>query len=158
MLAKVRSAQVFLYGGDRLEAQRLIHEVQPHLPALSRLDSMRVEALGARLEGDIFGEISILQDIYNSFPTRKEFAYDVAEALYEICDIDKAKYYYEKALQLDKNFARAHNHLAYCYSHQGQHEQALYHFRKYVELDSTANAFDSMGDGFMAAGKLDSAA
>jgi len=157
VLAKVRLAQVVLFNGSRLEAQELIHSVRPHLSLLSRLDSLRVEAIQARLEGDLFEEISILQDIYNTFPTRKEFAYDVAEAFYEICEIDKAIEYYNKALLLDENFARAHNHLAYCYSHRGQHEKALYHFRKYARLDSTANAFDSLGDGFMAAGKLDSA-
>ena len=157
VLAKVRLAQVVLFNGSRLEAQELIHSVRPHLSLLSRLDSLRVEAIQARLEGDLFKEISMLQDIYNTFPTRKEFAYDVAEAFYEICEIDKAIEYYNKALLLDESFARAHNHLAYCYSHLGQHEKALYHFRKYAKLDSTANAFDSLGDGFMAAGKLDSA-
>jgi tetratricopeptide (TPR) repeat protein len=39
----------------------------------------------------------------------------------------------------------------------GNHEAALRCLWKYVRLDSTANAFDSLGDGFMAAGILDSA-
>jgi len=70
VLAKVRLAQVVLFNGSRLEAQELIHSVRPHLSLLSRLDSLRVEAIQARLEGDLFKEISILQDIYNTFPNR----------------------------------------------------------------------------------------
>ncbi|MBC8180313.1 protein kinase, partial [candidate division KSB1 bacterium] len=157
ILAKLRLAQVLLFLGINLEAHELIHEIEAHKHKLSRFDSLRVEAVNARLGGDLFKEISILQDIYNGFPSRKEFTLDVAEAFYEICEIDKAIYYYKKSLLLDKNFAKAHNHMAYCFSHQGKHELALSHFRKYVQLDSTANAYDSMGDGYMTAGKLDSA-
>jgi len=103
-------------------------------------------------------EIDLLRTIYNHFSTRKEAPYEVAEAYYTLCDIKNAIDFYQKALDLDENFARAHNHLAYCYSHRGEHDKALLHFKKYVQLDSTANAFDSLADGYMAAGLLDSAA
>ncbi len=157
ILAKLRLAQVMTFNQYHLEAKQIIDEIQPHTGVLSQLDSLRTEALSARLRGDYFDEITILRTIQNLYPTRKECAYELAEAYYEICDVQNAQEYYKKALQLDPSFARAHNHLAYCYSHTGEHDIALSYFKKYLELDSTANAFDSFGDGFMAAGKLDSA-
>ena len=88
---------------------------------------------------------------------RKEPYYDLAEVYFEIRDIENAKKNYEYALELDPDFVQAINHYAYCFSHTGEHEKALYYFRKYVRIDSSANAFDSYGDGLLAAGKLDSA-
>jgi len=82
----------------------------------------------------------------------------VAEAYYELCDIKEAIKYYKLALDQDPQFTLALNHLGYCHSHLGEHEQALNRFRQYVKLDSTANAYDSWADGLMSAGKLDSAA
>ena len=83
VLAKLRLAQVLLFSGSTLEARDLMNNIEPHKHELSRLDSLRVEAVHARLAGDVFDEINILQDIYNRFPSRKEYALDVAEAFYE---------------------------------------------------------------------------
>lgn len=157
VLAKLRLAEVWQFRGSTTRAQQLVQSIQPRLGELSHVDSLKAEALTARLTGELRREIDILRTIYNRFPTRKETPYEVAEAYYAICDIKNAIDFYKKALDLDKEFARAHNHLAYCYSHLGDHSPALVHFKKYVELDSTANAYDSLGDGYFAAGLLDSA-
>ncbi|MBN1558780.1 protein kinase, partial [candidate division KSB1 bacterium] len=158
VLAKLRLASVLQFKGSTSRAQQLVHSIHPHLGELSYVDSLKAEALTARLSGHLRREIDILRIIYNQFSTRKEAPYEVAEAYYTICDIKNAIDFYEKVLYLDENFGRAHNHLAYCYSHLGDHRKALIHFKKYVQLDSTANAYDSLGDGYMAAGALDSAA
>ncbi|MBN1482317.1 hypothetical protein EH223_08980 [candidate division KSB1 bacterium] len=157
VLAKLRLAGVLQFRGSTTRAQQLVQSIQPRLGELSYVDSLKAEALTARLTGELRREIDLLRTIYNRFPTRKEAPYEVAEAYYAICDIKNAIDFYKKVLDLDKEFARAHNHLAYCYSHLGEHSLALEHFKKYVELDSTANAFDSLGDGYFAAGLLDSA-
>ncbi|MCK5367698.1 MAG: protein kinase, partial [Cyclobacteriaceae bacterium] len=157
VLAKLRLADVLRFDNSFSEAQVLIKSIKPKLGLLSDIDSLKAESLMARLEGNVRKEISLLRKIYNRYPSRKESAYFIAEAYYEICDITNAIKFYKKALHLDKNFPLAHNHLAYCYSHLGEHEKALHHFKTYVSLDGTANAYDSMGDGYMAAGILDSA-
>jgi|GEM_PF-1191827 serine/threonine-protein kinase len=158
VLAKLRLAQVLDFGGSQFEARKLLLEIRSNLDKLSLSDSLRAEALLASLSGDLWGEIKLLRRIFNRSPTRKEAAYDLAEAYYGICDIPNAIRFYKIALKIDSNFALAHNHIAYCYTHLGQHKKALEHFRKYVQLDATANAYDSWGDGLAAAGKLDSAA
>lgn len=157
VLAKLRLADVLRFDRSYSEAQFLIKSIKPKLRYLSDIDSLKAESLMARLKGEIRKEISLLRKIHNRYPSRKESAYRVAEAYYELCDINHAINFYKKALQLDDSFPLAHNHLAYCYSHLGEHKKALHHFKTYLSLDSTANAYDSMGDGYMAAGNLDSA-
>ena len=158
VLAKLRLAQVLRFQGSTSSAQSYIRDIDSSLSQLSRMDSLKARALQARLNGDLRGEIDILLKIYNECPTRKETSFDVAEAYYELCDVSSAIRFYQRSLEIDSLFGRAHNHLAYCYSHLGDHKNALKHFKIYLELDKTANAWDSMGDGYMAAGKLDSAA
>ena len=157
VLAKLRLAGVLSFIGSHVPASQLVHAIKPRLNLLSEIDSLRAEALIARYLNDIAREITILRNVYDKFPLKKEAAYEVAEAYYRICDINNAIPYYKKALKLDNDFQLAYNHLAYCYSQMGDHKKALTNFRIYKNLDSTANAFDSMGDGYKAAGLLDSA-
>ena len=156
ILAKLRLAGAFYFEGSFLAAKNLVNSIRPSLNLLSKIDSLRAEALSARVADKYKREIQILKEIYSEFPSQRT-AYEVAEAYYQRSDIESAIEYYKKALNLDENYSLAHNHLAYCYSHQGMHQQALKHFHLYLELDSTANAYDSIGDGYMAAGLLDSA-
>jgi Tfp pilus assembly protein PilF len=157
ILTKLRYAQLLNFNGYDLEAKEIIKEIKPNIEQMSWLDSLKTEALEARLNGNFFEENNILKNIFNRYPTRKECAYEVAESYYAKCDVENAIIYYQDALKLDQNFALAHNHIGYCYSHIGTHALALRHFKIYQSLDSTANSYDSYGDGFMTAGKLDSA-
>jgi serine/threonine protein kinase/Tfp pilus assembly protein PilF len=157
VLAKLRLAQVLNFSEKRVRAQELIREIEPFLGHLSYVDSLKARALEANLTGRLQDEITIRRKVNDRFPVRKDSPYELAEAYFTICDIKNAQRLYNKALELDEKFAKSHNHLAYCYTHLGQHKLALKHFRRYVELDSTANAFDSLSDGYLAAGKLDSA-
>jgi tetratricopeptide (TPR) repeat protein len=158
VLAKLRLAEVLNYGISKVTSKILVSSVHSHLHLLGEIDSLKAEALTARLSGNQRKAISILREIYDRCPSRKRAAFDVAEAYYRnICEINDATEFYQKCLALDKTFSLAHNHPAYCYSHEGLHEKALWHYKIYLKLDTTANAYDSMGDGYMAAGKLDSA-
>jgi len=158
VLAKLRLARVYEFSGSQLEARQLIESVSQNLAGLSEVDSLKAEALKARLNGNLLQAIDIQTNIYSILPTTKDAIYNLAEAYYQICNIDNAIHYYEEALKYFPNFSLAYNHLGYCYMHKGEHEKSLKCFRKYIELDQTANAYDSWGDGLMAAGKLDSAA
>ncbi len=157
ILAKLRLAFVLSFEVNNVSANELINSIRPSLNMLSEIDSLTAEALSARVSDNVPTEISILRKIYSRFPSRKETAYEVAEAYFRVSDINNAIKYYKIALNLDHNYALAHNHLAYCYSHRGDHQEAIKHFHIYLELDSTANAYDSIGEGYMAAGLLDSA-
>lgn len=157
ILAKLRLAEVYRFTGRNVAAIELIDQITPHLDELSKLDALKARALEARLKGKNIEEINILTEIFEQFPTRKESAYDVAEAYYELCGVERAIYYYKRSLQIDDGFEKAHNHLAYCYSHLGEHKKAIHHFNASLKIHETANAYDSLGDGYMAAGELEQA-
>ena len=78
--------------------------------------------------------------------------YELAESYFHTADVDEAISKYQDALSLDNKYELAYNHLAYCYSWRGDHAQALVACRRYLELDPSANAYDSLGDAYMQGG------
>jgi serine/threonine protein kinase len=156
-LAKLRLADVYYFEENKNKSKRMLKEIIPQLTFLSQVDSLKAEALTQKINGNQRKVININSMIVEMLPGRKEALYDLAEAYFSVGDIENAIEQYNKALKLDKNYTLALNHRGYCYSHLGDHQKALQDFRRYVELDSSANSFDSWGDGLMAAGKLDSA-
>jgi len=158
VLAMVRLADVKRFNGQRAEALGLLQQALPHVGELGIADSLRVQALRCRLTGHLWEAVDIYKQIVNLLPGTRTPVYDLAEAYYELREITQAVEQYRLALLIDNTFSPAYNHLGYCYSHLGMHDSALVCFRKYVALDSSANAFDSWADGYFAAGYLDSAA
>ena len=156
-LAKLRLADVYYFERNINKSKRILSEIIPQLTFLSQVDSLKAEALMQKIAGDQRKVININSMIVEMLPGRKEALYDLGEAYFEIRDIENATEQYNKALRLDQNYTLALNHRGYCYSHLGAHQKALRDFKRYVELDSSANSFDSWGDGLMSAGKLDSA-
>jgi tetratricopeptide (TPR) repeat protein len=157
-LAKLQLARVYKFEASYKMARNVMQSIKNQLRSLSPIDSLRAQALLYWLDGNARQEIDLLRRIYEVSPLDVENAFEVAEAYYYISEVREAMRFYNLALSQDTTFARAYNHLGYCYSCLGEHDKALFHFRKYLSLDSTANAYDSLGDGFLAAGKLDSAA
>lgn len=156
VLAKLRLASI-LRGNDNLKANKILNEIWLRIGELSRADSLKAVALKLRLKGNLRDAIKAYKQIIKFKPADKDSYFDVAEAYFDLRDIRQARRYYLEALKIDKDFSLAINHLAYCYSTLGKHSEAIELFKRYVELDSTANSYDSMGDGYAAAGKTDSA-
>jgi len=157
ILAKLNLAEIYRFEGNNNLSKKNLESVLPYTKYLSRVDSLKAMALKNKLNGDFWSAIKNLRDITQYLSARKEPYYNLAEAYFEIRDIKNAKVNYQKALDLDPDFIPAINHYAYCFTQTGEHKIGLKYFRKYLKLDSSANAFDSFGDGLMAAGLLDSA-
>ena len=157
ILAKLRLVEIYRWNGMTEKAKDKLKEVLPQLKRLSKIDSLNARALEKQLNGDLRGAINISKKIIALQPTKKESPYRVAELYYQLCDINKAKKFYLDVLDIDSLFTPAINHLGYCYIHLGKHKLALEKFQKYAHLDKSANSYDSWGDGYFAAGLLDSA-
>jgi Tfp pilus assembly protein PilF len=158
VLARLRFADTQWWLGANTEAQANVSMIKNELGKLSAVDSLRGEALIAKVNSDLMRNVQLLGEVLERKPYAVESQFSLAEGYFLLFDIENAKYYYERALVIDSNYAKAHNHLAYCYTHLGEHPRALEEFQKYLYLDSTANSYDSYGDGLFAAGFLDSAA
>ncbi len=157
-LAKLKLLEVLKFeSGNTTEIKELLKDVKTNMSNLSYIDSIRVLATEKSIEGLYLNAIPYYQQIAEKIPHDKYSYYEIAETYYMMCENDKAIEYYQKALARDTNFALAFNHLGYSYLNKYESEKALRYFRRYLQIDSSANAYDSMGDGFFAAGMIDSA-
>jgi len=98
-----------------------------------------------------------LRELVELFPFRKEYHYELGEAYFHSADAEQAAAEYSKALDLDPEYPLAHNHLGFCFAWIGQHAKAEEHLQRYVRLDGTANAHDSLAAGYFFAGEYDKA-
>jgi serine/threonine protein kinase/tetratricopeptide (TPR) repeat protein len=152
-LAHLMLGEVFVFKNQWDAAQSEILAARRQASALTQVDQLRVEAFLARVFSKPFEEREYLQRLIGLQPQKREYRYELAESYFHTADVDDAIAKYQDALSLDSNYALAYNHLAYCYSWKGDHTRAIEAGRKYLELDHSANAYDSLGDAYMQAGE-----
>jgi tetratricopeptide (TPR) repeat protein len=151
-LAHLMLGEVRVFQNEWDAAQSEILAAREQAGALTEVDQLRVEALLARVFGKPFEERVYLQKLIGLQPYKREYLYELAESYFHTADVDDAIDKYRDALSLDSRYAKAYNHLAYCYAWKGEHALALEAYRHYLELDHSANAYDSLGDAYMQAG------
>lgn len=157
LLAKYFLADLHNFSGDGQQAMKLIKEVAKKLDDLPELYQLKTKALQARLNFNFPEEEKILLTIAGKYRFFKETYYDLGETYFHHGNASKARENYLKAIELDNKFSKAINHLGYCYSHMGDHNEALTCFESYKELDDSANSYDSLGDGHFYKGQLNDA-
>jgi tetratricopeptide (TPR) repeat protein len=157
ILPKLRLAKIYHFEGNNKKALEQLSKVKEVIGKLSSADSIRTVALENTLLGNQREAINNYRALLGVMPAQKEPYFELAEAYFNIREVEQAMSHYNSALKIDNNFSLAINHYAYCFTHVGKHKEALELFRKYVSLDSSANSFDSFGDGWFAAGEYDSA-
>jgi tetratricopeptide (TPR) repeat protein len=156
-LSHLRLIDVLVFRSDIAAARGHLELAIAQKDRLTELDMLWLNALQARLNSKPSEERQFLGKLIEEFPFKKEYHYEFAESYFRCGAADEAIAHYLKALELDGNYALAHNHLAYCYSWIGDHERALKHFERYQTLDPTANSYDSLATGCMFAGQYERA-
>jgi serine/threonine protein kinase/Tfp pilus assembly protein PilF len=151
-LAHLKLGEIRVFQNQWDAAQTEILAARRQAESLTEADQYRVEAFLARVFGKPFEERVQFQKLIGLQPYNKDNLYELAESYFHTADVDEAISKYQDALSLDSDFDRAHNHLAYCYSWKGDHEKALAAARRYLALDPSANAYDSLGDAYIQAG------
>lgn len=151
-LAHLMLGEVRIFQNQWDAAQSQILAARSQASALTEVDQWRVEAFLARVFGKPFDERVYLQKVIGLQPHKKENLYELAESYFHTADVEDAIAKYQDALNLDRYYARAYNHLAYCYTWKGDHAQAIDAGKRYLALDQSANAHDSLGDAYMQAG------
>jgi serine/threonine protein kinase/tetratricopeptide (TPR) repeat protein len=152
--ARYLLAEIAFFNGDRPRATELIQGDRTLLTQYPFQLAHLFRSLDHRLETRPDMEVEQLKELVAQNPLDKTIQYRLGEAYFHNGDAQAAIPYYQAALKLDAVFPPALNHLAYCYSYLGQHDQAFLHFEKYHQLDRSANSFDSFGDGYFYAGDL----
>jgi eukaryotic-like serine/threonine-protein kinase len=151
-LAHLMLGEVRVFQNQWDAAQSEILAARKQARSLTEVDQYRVEAFLARVFGMPFEERVQWQKLIGIQPYKREYLYELAESYFHTADVDEAISKYQDALSLDNKYELAYNHLAYCYSWRGDHAQALVTCRRYLELDPSANAYDSLGDAYMLGG------
>jgi serine/threonine protein kinase/predicted Zn-dependent protease len=156
-LASLRLAEVLAFRSDREGAQLNLRQALSRKNRLIANDVLRLNALLARIDSRPSEERQAIGKLVEEFPFKKEYHYELGESYFHYGDADEAIKHYTRALELDPNYSLAHNHIAFCLSWTGDHNQAEEHFKRYVELDHTGNSYDSLASGLMFAGRYDDA-
>jgi serine/threonine protein kinase/tetratricopeptide (TPR) repeat protein len=157
-LAHLALGEVRVFQNQWDAAQSEILLARKHAGALTEVDQWCVEAYRARVFGIPFEERGWFQKLIGLQPYKKEYLYELAESYFHTADVDEAIPKYQDALSLDGNYGLAYNHLAYCYAWKGEHARALAAWLRYLDIDGSANAYDSLGDAYMLAGNYSKAA
>ena len=156
-LARLKYADVLNFRNYRNEAAESLELAEAKKERLIRYDILRLNVLKARIKDNKSEERQYLGRLKEAFPLVKEYHYEYAESYFHVGNPREAIKHYSVALELDPLYSIAYNHLAFCSSWLGEHDSAMQNFTRYVELDNTANAYDSLATGYMFAGLYDRA-
>jgi Flp pilus assembly protein TadD len=84
---------------------------------------------------------------------------NLGKALIRKGEIDKARFHYSRALQLQPNSAKAHTNLGNILEQQGKLQEAMHHYYSAVQLDpKLAEAHFNLGNALIRQGKNEEAA
>jgi len=149
-LSKYYLALIEDYSGLSGQAMQLLSEVNPQ--NFFEPIRLEIEAFRQKLKFSLPEQLKFLKKIQKRFFHKKDSFYQIAEAYFRYAQPENALRYYQRALQFNPAYGLALNHSGYCYSYLGEHFKALECFEAYRDTDKTANAYDSLGDGYFYAG------
>ncbi len=111
-------------------------------------ERLAIESLYAGLvERNSGKRLTLLEELVKLYPREKRFHNDLGVVYQSMNKVNEAQLEFEKAIELDPNFAAPTNGLAYIYAAQGLFDKAIETQKRYAALSpGDANPFDSMGE------------
>ncbi len=110
----------------------------------------------ASADGNGMKQKEYLDLLLKNFPTDKRVQTDVAGYYYGMNDFSTALVHFNKAAELDKNYAPAFNMIGYCQSSLNNYEEAEKAFQTYIKLSpNSPNGYDSYAELLLKMGKYD---
>lgn len=128
-------------------------------PKVSEGERLMIEANHALwLENNPPKALELREQLVGKYPSDKR-AHNVLAPSYAGQDqFDKAIAEYEKAIDIDKDFAPPYNSLGYAYIQKGEYDNAEEAFKNYIRLiPEEANPYDSMADLYTRMGRHEEA-
>ena len=137
----------------RLETITKAHTLSRHATEKERL---YIEAAyAAAIEKDVEKMLRIYQQIADKYPKEKGIYYNFG-LYYRSRSPEKSAEYYEKALELDPDYAAALNELGLLYMTMGRNDEAIELLKRQVAVSpDNPNALDSLAEAFFHMGRLD---
>jgi tetratricopeptide (TPR) repeat protein len=120
-------------------------------------ERLAIEARYADLvEKDPRKRLALNEELVRKYPLEKRFHDQLAQHYQALGRVVEAEREFEKAIELDPEFASPVNGLAYLYKDQGLYQKAIETLQRYATLSpGDANPYDSMGEILLCMGDLD---
>jgi len=100
--------------------------------------------------------VGILRELTRKYPREKLAYFYLAVSYRTGGDYENARAASNEALELDPDYAEAHNELGYAYMALNNYEKAVEQFQEYAALNpQDANPLDSMAEAYYLMGRLD---
>jgi tetratricopeptide (TPR) repeat protein len=110
------------------------------------------------IERDDNKKLRLYQELAEKYPREKRAFYQLGLHFHGIDMYKESVSYYHKALNLDPDYGKTLNELAYTYSDMGEYEKATRYFERYVAVSpGDANPLDSLAEHYFRLGRLDEA-
>jgi len=121
-------------------------------------ERLLIESVQANVENNPVKAIQLLELLVQKFPNDKRAHSFLGGNYSGRDDDDKAIAEYEKATQIDKDYAPAYNSLGYAYYQKADYAKAEEAFKNYIRLvPSEANPYDSLADLYTKMGRHEEA-
>ncbi|MCI0413803.1 protein kinase, partial [bacterium] len=111
------------------------------LPGKERLSILAAKAYFDRNLEEAYKH---LEELLKRYPDEKEALFTKGDWLYHHGNLEKAREYFEKVLQLDPNFDRAAQHLIWCYDALGEKKKSLETSKAYLNRTRSGDAFERL--------------
>jgi eukaryotic-like serine/threonine-protein kinase len=145
--------------GTLLEFSKMIHAIEKAKALSYRAPDKERLAIESRyataVERNPQKRLTLLEELVRKYPREKRFHDELGQTYQGKNMVREAQLEYEKAIELDPNFASPTNGLAYMYAAQGYYEKAIQTLQRYAALSpGDANPYDSMGEMYLRMGNL----
>lgn len=148
-------------GGSDKKRQEVVAKAMQYRDDVSERERLGIEGRSAYLNKEFAEAERILLTSLEKYPDEKS-TYESLGHLYsriEFRDFKKAIEMYEKALEIDPLYKDGYNELAYNYERIDEFDKSIWAINKYIEMaPDEPNPYDSRGDLYLRAGRLDDAA
>ncbi len=153
-------ALAYLYkafnAGNFNEGIRGINNAVKFIGNVSEGEKLLIEYWKATFSGIGEKQQELLDKLLSMFPEDKRVLNDAGNYYFGLNDFQKAREYYEKAVQIDEKFAPTYNMLGYTYSFLNENQKAEETFKTYINLiPDKPNPYDSYAELLLKLGRYD---
>ena len=155
--AKLDASKIHSRFGIFVERRKILDELLTKEDQLNDLFKLEVKAADASANGNYPVYRDLMSQVLSRRPYELSTYMSTGGMYYGLSEMEEAVENYEVVLRMDPNNAKAYNNIGYAYSHMGLHDKAIENFQRSVDLNPSANAYDSLADGYSTAGFIEKA-
>ena len=113
-------------------------------------EKFMIDLLDAGIQNNPSRQIEVSREWIKQYPEDRDANFTLATVHYNLQYYDRAILVLKKVLEIDPNYALAHNQLGYTYANMGDYTNAVVHLNQYKELNpDEPNPYDSLGEIYL---------